>query len=115
MAVGPRWNGVTSIKDRLRSGRFGVQDRPVRNLAVPFDQRRNCAAASDDGLEQLPDWPGNGTVVAINEQRVAFIVGLFGMTGEVNLADARKREFRQILQGGEAVIGGRHEDIVDVE
>src|SRR5215475_7058773 len=112
MAVGPGRNRVASIEDSLRGGSFSFQNGPIRDLAVPLDQRRNCAAASDDGLEQLPHGIGNGTVVAVDEEQVAFVISLLGMAREVNLANAREGKFRQILQSGEAMIGGGHEDVV---
>ena len=37
------------------------------------------------------------------------------MAGEMDLADARQREVGEIVERGEAVIGRRDEDVVDVE
>ena len=115
MTVGSGCDDVTSIKDRLRGGRLGFQDRPIRDLAVPFDQGRNCAAAPDDGFEQHPHGIGDGAVVAVDQQRLVLIVLLPGMTGEVNLTNARKRKVSEILQRRETVIGGGNEHIIDVE
>ena len=89
--------------------------RPFGNVAVPFDQRRDRPRLRDDDLEQVPDRVGDRPVVAVDEQGVAFVVALFGMSGEMDLADRRERKIGQIVERREAVIGRRHEDIVDVE
>ena len=54
-------------------------------------------------------------VMAVDQQQVALVVGLFGMTGQMNLPDMRQRKVGQIVQRREAVVGGGHEDVVDVE
>ena len=104
-----------SIEDRLGRGRLGFQDRPIGNLAVPFDQRRNGAAALDHDLEQLPHGVRNRTVMAVDEQQIALVVALLGMAGKVNLADPRERKVGEIVQRREAMIGRGYEDVVDVE
>jgi len=104
-----------TIEDRLGRGRLGLQHRPVRNFAVPFDQRRDSAAARDDDLVQVPHGIRDRPVMAVDQQQVAFIVALLGMTGEMDLADTRQRKIREIVERGETMIGRRHEHIVDVE
>ena len=48
----------------------------------------------DHDLEQLPDGVGDRPIVAVDQQPLAFIVGLFGMTGQMNLADTLRAENR---------------------
>ena len=69
----------------------------------------------DDALEQAPDRVGDRPVVAIDEQAIAFVVALLRMSGEMDFADRRERIIGQIVDRRKAVIGRRHEDIVDVE
>ena len=107
--------GVTAIEDRLRGGRFGLQDRPIRDLAVPLDQRRDGTTARDDDLVELPHGIRDRAVMAVDQQQIAFVVALLGMAGEMDLADARQRKVGEILRGGETVIGRGDEHVVDVE
>ena len=72
-------------------------------------------APADDDLVELPDRVGDRPVMAVDQQRVAFVVGLLGMSGEMDLADLRQREIGEIVERREAVVGRRDEDIVDVE
>src|ERR1700730_3340978 len=106
---------LAAIEDRLRGGRLGLEDRPVGDVAVPFDQGWNRAAPRDHDLEQFPDGIRDRAVMAVDQQQVALVIGLFGMTGEMNLADESERKVGQIVQRRETVIGSRHEDVVDVE
>src|SRR5271166_2463615 len=113
MAAPPDRAGV--IEDSLRGGRFRFKTRPFRDRAVPFDERRDRPCSGDDAFEQAPDRVGDGPVVAVDEQRLALVVALFGMSGEMDFADEPKRIIRQIVERREAVVGSRHEDVVDVE
>src|SRR5260221_3531363 len=108
-------DGVAAVEDRLRRGGLGFEDRPVGDVAVPFDQGWNRAAPRDHDLEQFPDGIRDRTVMAVDQQQVALVVGLFCMTGEMNLADTGQRKIGQIVQRRETVIGRGHEDVVDVE
>ena len=104
-----------TVEDRLRCGGFGLEHRPFRNIAVPLDKRRHRAASADDDLEELPYRIGNRAVMAVDEQKIAFVIGLFGMSRQMNLADMFDREVGEIAKRGIAVIGSRDEDVVDVE
>src|SRR5208282_1214008 len=102
MALGRNGGGV--VEYGLRRGGFRFETRPFRDLAVPFDERRDRPRMGDDALEQAPDRVGDGLVVAVDEQRRTLVVALFGMPGEMDLADARKRIVRQIVERREAVV-----------
>src|ERR1700726_1996330 len=111
----PLRDGVATVEDFLRGSRLGFEDRPVGDVAVPLDQRRNRPAPRDYDFEQFPDGICDRTVMAVDQQQVALIVGLFGVTGEMNLTDTGERKVGQIVQRRETVIGGGHEYVVDVE
>src|SRR5271166_5335298 len=96
MAAPPDRAGV--IEDSLRGGRFRFKTRPFRDRAVPFDERRDRPCSGDDAFEQAPDRVGDGPVVAVDEQRLALVVALFGMSGEMDFADEPKRIIRQIVE-----------------
>src|SRR5262245_37110603 len=66
-------------EDGPGGGRLRPQDRPIRNLAVPFDQCGNWAAARDHNRVELPDRIGDRPVVAVDQQWCALIVTLCGM------------------------------------
>src|SRR5882724_5392608 len=107
--------GLAAVEDRPRRGCLCFQDRPVRDIAVPLHQRRDRSALPDDDLEQFPYGVCDRAIMTVDQQYVSLVVVLFGMTGEMNLADARERKIREIFARREAVIGGGYEDIVDVE
>src|SRR5216683_7150592 len=111
----PLPNGMAAVEDRLRGRRLGFEDRPVGEIAVPLDQRRNRPAPRDHDLEEFPNGIRDRTIMAVDQQQVALVIGLFGMAGEMNLADTCERKVGQIVQRRETVIGSGHEDIVDVE
>ena len=52
-----------------------------------LDQCRNRPAPRDHDLEQFPDGIRDRPVMAVDQQHFALVVALFGMTGEMNLAD----------------------------
>src|SRR6202041_2738831 len=99
-------NALAAIEDRLRGGCLGFEDRPVGDAAVPLDQRGYRPASRAHDLEYFPDGIRDRPVMAVDQQQFALVVGLFGMTGEVNLADLRQGEVGQIVECREAVIGG---------
>ena len=47
---------------------------------------------ADDDVEKLPYGVSDWTVMAVNEQKLALVIRLLGMAGEVNLADVLKRK-----------------------
>src|SRR5258708_2888514 len=108
-------DGLVAVEDGLRCGSLGSQDRPVGNLAVPFNQGGNRSTAPDHDLEELPQGVCDGTVVVIDEKGVSFVIGLCVVTGKMDLTDARERKVGQIIQRGEAMVSSGDEDIVDVE
>src|SRR5450631_4620887 len=99
----PLLKASAAVEDRLRRGGLGFEDRPVGDVAVPFDQGWNRAAPRDHDLEQFPDSIRDRTVMAVDQQRRALVVGLFGMTGEMNLAYASERKVGQIVQRRETM------------
>src|ERR1700720_4248096 len=104
-----------AIDDRLRSVRLRFEPGPVRKVAVPFDERRDGSALADDDVEKLPHGVSDRTVMAINEQKLALVIRLLGMAGEVDLTDVLKRKIGEIVERGKAMVGGRNEHVVDVE
>src|SRR5260221_10254085 len=96
---------LMAVENLLRGRGFGLQARPVGDLAVPLDQGRNRSTLCDDGREQIPDDVSDGTIVAIDQQRFTFVVGLCGVTGEVNLANAPEWKVAQVFSRRESVIG----------
>src|SRR5258708_4719123 len=115
MTLGRQSDGFVTIENRLRGDCFGPKDRPIGNVAVPLDERGNSSTPSNDDLEEFPDCVGDRPVVTVDQQEVAFVVGLLGMTGEMDLADAREWKIGQILQCREPMIGRGYEDVIDVE
>ena len=86
-----------------------------RDVAVPFDERRDRSALADHDLEELPDRVGDRPVVAVDQQKIALVVLLLGMSGQMDLADLVERKIGKIGECRKAMVGGRHEDVVDVE
>jgi hypothetical protein len=70
---------------------------------------------ADDDVEKLPYGVSDWTVMAVNEQKLALVIRLLGMAGEVNLTDLLKRKIGEIVERGKAMVGGRNEHVVDVE
>src|SRR5579871_1565034 len=104
-----------AIDDRLRSIRLRLEPCPIRKVAVPLDERRDGAALADDDVEELPYGIRYRAVMAVNEQKLALVIRLPGMAGEVNLADVFKRKIGEIVERRKAMVGGRNENVVDVE
>src|SRR5260370_33671712 len=97
MAVVRQGDDCVTIEDRRRGDSLGPEDRPIGNVAVPLDERGNSSTPPNDDLEEFPDCVGDRPVVTIDQQEVAFVVGLLGMTGEMDLTNAREWKIRQIL------------------
>src|SRR5215470_10441753 len=104
-----------AIDDCLRGVYLRFEPRPVRKVAVPFDERRDGSALADDDVEELPYGVSDRTVMAVNEQKLALVIRLSGMAGEVNLTDVLERKIGEIVERGKAVVGGRNEHVADVE
>src|SRR5258708_35871176 len=81
-----------AIDDRLRSVSLRFEQRPVREIAVPFDERRDGSVLADDGVEELPHRVGDRTIVAVDEQKLDLPVCLFDMSCEMNPTDWFKRK-----------------------
>ena len=47
---------------------------------------------ADDDVEKLPYGVSDWTVMAVNEQKLALVISLLGMTGEMNFTDVLKRK-----------------------
>src|SRR5258708_34902245 len=86
-----------AIDDRLRGVCLRFEPSPVRKVAVPFDERRDGSALADDDVAELPYGVGDWTVMAVNEQKLALVIRLLGMAGEVNLTDVLKRKIGEIF------------------
>src|ERR1700688_255238 len=85
-------DGVAAVEDRLRRGGLRFEDRPIRNVAVPLDQRRNRPALGDHDLVQLPHGIRDRAVMAVDQERIPLVIGLFRMTREVGLAGQMARK-----------------------
>jgi hypothetical protein len=53
--------------------------------------------------------------MTIDEQAIAFVVDLLGMSGQMNLADMLDREIGEIVERRVAMISRGNEDVVDIE
>src|SRR5260370_17839040 len=115
MAMVRQRDALVKIEDRRRGDCLGPEDRPIGNVAVPLDERGNSSTSPKDDLEEFPDCVGDRPVVTIDQQEVAFVVGLLGMTGEMDLTDAREWKIRQILKCRETVIGCGCKAFVDTD
>src|SRR5579859_4072199 len=83
---------------------FRFEDGPFRYVAVPLYERRNRPGLGNYDLEQFPYDVSDRAVVTVDEQQLAFIVGLFRVAGEVNFANLRKRKIREIVESGKVVV-----------
>src|SRR6516225_1513287 len=104
-----------AIDDCLRGVRLRFEPSPVWKVAVPLDERRDGSALADDDVEELPYGVSDRTVMAVNEQKLALVIRLSGMAGEVNLTDVLKRKIGKIVERREAMVGGGNEHVADVE
>src|SRR5882724_10354189 len=112
---GPADRGSMAIENCLCCLRLGAQHGPFRNAAVPFDQRRDGSAPRDHALEKVPDRVGHLPIVAVDQEQIAFVVGLLGMPGEMDFPDMAQREVSEIACSGIAVIRRGYEGIVYIE
>src|SRR5262245_23787885 len=104
-----------AVDDRLRRDSFRLEQRPYWDVAVPLDERRYGPAPADHDIEQFPDRICDRAVVAVDAQKVALVVGLFGMAGEMDFSDVLERKIREIVKRGKAMVGSRNEHVVDVQ
>src|SRR5262245_40449013 len=104
-----------AIDNRLRGVRLRLERKPVRKVAVPFDKRRDGSALADDDVEELPYGLSDRTLMPVNAQKLALVIGLLGMAGEVNLTNVLQREIGEIVERGKAMIGSRNQQVADVE
>src|SRR6201985_3924525 len=81
-------------------GRIGflLQNGPIRNVAVPFDQRWYWAAAGDHDLIKSPHGISDRAVMAVDQEQVAFVVALFGVPGQMDLSNLRERKIGEIVE-----------------
>ena len=70
---------------------------------------------TDHHVVKRPDRIGDGSVVAVDQQRRPFVVFLPVMAGEVDFPDMFEGVGAQIVGGGKSVIGGGDKHVVDVE
>ena len=103
--ISPDMSWSMAVQDRLRGGGLGLEDRPFGNIAVPFDQRRNCAAAADDYLEELPDRVRHRAVMTVDEHEIAFVVGLLGVSRQMDLTHPFERKIDEIVERGITMVG----------
>src|SRR5262252_6114179 len=94
---------------------FSRREFLCMEVDIPFDQRRDGSALTDDDVEELPHGVGDRTIVAVDEEKLALVIRLLGMAGEMNLTDVLKRKIGKIVERGKAMVGGRNEHVVDVE
>src|SRR5260370_14822312 len=98
-----------TVQDRLRGGGLGLENRPFGNIAVPFHERWKRTATAHDDLEELPHRIGNRPVMTIDEQAVALVIFLFGVSRQVNLANMLNGKIGKIPEPGLAVVCARNE------
>src|SRR5690242_5960395 len=88
-----------AIEDCLCGGGLRLEDWPIRDVAVPFDQRRNRTSSANHGVEKSPDGGRDRMVVAIDQQKVALVIRLFGVASQMNLTDMVHRKIGEICKG----------------
>src|SRR5260221_13342027 len=79
MAIIQHGDRFVTVEDCLRGGSLSSQDRPVGDLAVPLDQRRNRSASSNNDFEQFPQRVCDRAVGTVVEKQVPLVAGLFRM------------------------------------
>jgi hypothetical protein len=104
-----------TLEDRLSSGGLRLEHRPLGDVAVPFDKRRDRPALADHDLEEFPYRVRDRAIMAVDQQKIALVVRLFGMPGQMDLAHISKRKIGEVGERGITVVGGRNENVVDVE
>jgi hypothetical protein len=88
-----------AIEDRLGGGPLGLEDWPVGHLAVPLHQGRDRSALGNDAFEQLPDAICDRAVMTVNQEEIAFIVRLLGVTGQMDFPDVLQWKITKIGRG----------------
>src|SRR5713226_747438 len=104
-----------TVDDLLRGGHLRVEHGPVRDVAVPFHKRRDGPALTDHDVEESPDRVCDRAVMAVDKQKVALVIRLLGVPCQMDFANMLKWKIGEITWCGIAVVGGRNEDIVDVQ
>jgi hypothetical protein len=66
-------------------------------------------------LIELPHRIGDRTIMGVDQQQVAFIVGILRVAGKMDLLDQFERKVAQILHWFPAMVGSGNKNIVDVE
>src|SRR5580704_6052469 len=98
MAVAHGRRRSEPVQNDLSRSRLRAQNGPRRNMAVPFDQRRDWTAAGNHYLVKLPNRVRDWFVMAVDQERLLFVIALLGMAGEMNLGDSLEREIGQIIE-----------------
>ena len=83
------------------------QFRELRDVVVPFDQRRNLTQAPRRALIERPYFVADRMIVGIEQ-----VCTMVAMPGEMILHDALGRHRVKILIGVEAMIERAHKDLL---
>src|SRR5258707_6028507 len=94
-----------AVENCLRGASLGLQHGPFGEVAVPLDERWKRPPASDDNLEQVPDALRHLPVMAVDEEKVSFVIGLFGLTRPIDLPPVRPRGSAAIVAWGRNLAG----------
>ena len=86
------------------------QDLKLRDVVVPFDQRRNPAEAPHRVLVQGPDLGANRMIVGVEQ-----VSAMIAMAGEVELDHAFGGHRIDIADGVEAMVKRANKDVVNVQ
>src|SRR5258708_36680561 len=86
------------VQDRLRGASLGLQHGPFGDVAVPFDKRWKRPPASNNNREQVPDALRHLPVMAVDEEEFSLVIGLFGMTRQMDLAHGLEREIVELVE-----------------
>jgi hypothetical protein len=81
-----------AIEDRSCGGGLRLEDGPVRDIAVPFNKRRDGSVSANYNVEQFPNRVGDRAVMAVDQQKLALVIPLVSMAGEMDLADTLQRK-----------------------
>ena len=97
---------AAGVKRPARLQCLAEQNRPVRNIIIPFDQGGARAGAVDHMAIERPDLVADVSAMIVDQECAMGVAGL-GMSGEMDFADPLQRKGVEIVFGVKAVVGRR--------
>ena len=80
---------VGAKHDRLGPFGFRLQRRPIRNVGIPFDQRRHGACPAQRVCVERPHDVIDRAIVRIDQQLAVMLIGFACMARQMDLARTR--------------------------